>query len=236
MAAHYRSLAVEHLAFKHDERVLAAGLSLATRESPPWTGGRDRRSRLANPQILSRFFALVRDDIEGHLCAFNQRTEARFFDRRDMDEYVLAAAIWRDESITLYCIKPFHSSARHVALRCYSGTRIKYRWSGSIRYRSFGGPTRTRPAAVVHNQSQGRHCRWWRHHRCRRLLLARRDCDRRFERSQKLPADICDLPTCFVPHHKWITEDIEFRGARCQALRSIGPVWPTWYQDTDTAR
>jgi len=35
MAAHYRSLAVEHLAFKHDERVLAAGLSLATRESPP---------------------------------------------------------------------------------------------------------------------------------------------------------------------------------------------------------
>jgi hypothetical protein len=39
-----------------------------------------------------------------------------FLDGRNMDENVLAAAIRRDEAITLLAVKPFHCPTRHVAL------------------------------------------------------------------------------------------------------------------------
>ena len=42
--------------------------------------------------------------------------QAGLLDGRNMDEYVLAAAIWRDEVITLLAVKPLHCTARHVAL------------------------------------------------------------------------------------------------------------------------
>src|SRR6185436_1073056 len=63
------------------------------------------------------FLAAVLDNIEGHLRALRQRTKARPFHRRDMDEYVFtSAAIWLNKPVTLGRIEPLHCSARHVAL------------------------------------------------------------------------------------------------------------------------
>jgi hypothetical protein len=62
------------------------------------------RFRLAapslHPQIFRTFLATVRDNIERDLRALGQRAEARFFDSRNMDEDVLAAAVRRDEAIS----------------------------------------------------------------------------------------------------------------------------------------
>jgi hypothetical protein len=82
---------------------------------------KDRCSRkpladLLHPQIFRRFLAAVRDDIERHLGAIRQTVQAGLLDGRNMDENVLAAAIRRDEAITLLAVKPFHCSTRHVAL------------------------------------------------------------------------------------------------------------------------
>ena len=82
---------------------------------------KDRCSRkpladLLHPQIFRRFLAAVRADIERHLDAIRQAVQAGLLDGRNMDENVLAAAIRRDEAITLLAVKPFHCPTRHVAL------------------------------------------------------------------------------------------------------------------------
>ena len=72
---------------------------------------------LAYPQIFRRFLAAILDNIEGYLRALRQRTKARPFHRRDMDEYVFAStAVWLNKAVTLGRIEPLHCSARHVAL------------------------------------------------------------------------------------------------------------------------
>ena len=72
---------------------------------------------LAQPQIFRRFLTAILDNIEGYLRALGQRTEARPFHRRDMDEYVFAStAVWLNEAVTLGRIEPLYCSARHVAL------------------------------------------------------------------------------------------------------------------------
>jgi hypothetical protein len=69
---------------------------------------------LANPQIFCRLFAPVLDNVECDLRALGQRAEARFFDRRDMDEDVLAAAIGLNEPVPLSRVEPLHCTSRHV--------------------------------------------------------------------------------------------------------------------------
>ena len=89
------------------------------RAAPGRAKDRCSRKPLANllhPQIFRRFLAAVRDDIERHLGAIRQAVQAGLLDGRNMDENVLAAAIRRDEAITLLAVKPFHCPARHVAL------------------------------------------------------------------------------------------------------------------------
>ena len=71
----------------------------------PWRA-KDRCSRkpladLLHPQVFRQFLATVRDDIERHLGAIRQAVQAGFLDGRNMDENALAAAIRRDEAITL---------------------------------------------------------------------------------------------------------------------------------------
>jgi hypothetical protein len=69
-----------------------------------------------HPQIFRRFLALVRDNVERDLGALDQRTEACFLHRRDMDEHVLAATtVRRNEPLTFLAVKPLHSSTRHAA-------------------------------------------------------------------------------------------------------------------------
>ena len=72
---------------------------------------------LAYPQIFCRFLTAILDNIEGYLRALGQRTEARPFHRRDMDEYVFAStAVWLNKPVALGRIEPLHCSARHVVL------------------------------------------------------------------------------------------------------------------------
>jgi hypothetical protein len=74
-----------------------------------------------NPEIFRALFALVRDDVVRDLGAFAQ-VEASLLDRRDMDEHVPpAAAVRRDEPVTLGRIKPLYSPAWHVRLHFQSG-------------------------------------------------------------------------------------------------------------------
>jgi hypothetical protein len=44
-------------------------------------------------QIFRALLASVRDDIEGHFGAFDERAKARFLNSRDMNEYIPAAAV-----------------------------------------------------------------------------------------------------------------------------------------------
>jgi hypothetical protein len=69
---------------------------------------------LANPQIFRRFLATVGDDVKRDLGALDQRAEACLLDGRDMDEYVLAAGVRRDEPITLLPVKQLDRTYRHV--------------------------------------------------------------------------------------------------------------------------
>ena len=78
-----------------------------------------RRAEVAtslHSEIFRRFLAAVRDDIERHLGAIRQAVQAGPLDGRYMDEDVLAAAIRRNETITLLPVKPLHCTARHAAL------------------------------------------------------------------------------------------------------------------------
>src|ERR1019366_1633765 len=68
----------------------------------------------ADAQILRRFLALVRDDIERDLVALSQVAQARFLDRRDMDEHVLPAVVRLNEAVALRCVEPLYCTARHV--------------------------------------------------------------------------------------------------------------------------
>ena len=84
---------------------------------------RDRRRGLASCnlnglQILgSRLAGLaVDDDLECNALAFSQLTQPCTFDRTDMDEHILAAALRLDESVTLLCVEPFDGSVAHGTL------------------------------------------------------------------------------------------------------------------------
>src|ERR1700732_4260296 len=71
----------------------------------------------AQAQILGRCLAepgcyqFVAD--LGTLC---EPSVARSFNRRNMDEHVLALAIRLDEAVALGCVKPLHGSHRHFSI------------------------------------------------------------------------------------------------------------------------
>src|SRR5215831_19659658 len=59
----------------------------------------------ANP---CRFQSLpTLDDIDDHAISFAEAGEPRSFNSRDVDEYVLSAAIASDEAETLFRVEPF---------------------------------------------------------------------------------------------------------------------------------
>ena len=55
----------------------------------------------------------IRLDVEGYALAFRKGAHARRFDRRCMDEHVLAAAFRRDEAKAFVRIEELHCSDRH---------------------------------------------------------------------------------------------------------------------------
>jgi hypothetical protein len=63
------------------------------------------RRRLSGPT--------VGNDVERNLLALIEALHAGAFDRADMHEYVLPAALRLNESIALLAIEPFHCSLHH---------------------------------------------------------------------------------------------------------------------------
>jgi hypothetical protein len=70
-------------------------------------------------EVFSRFFALVGNEFVFDLLTLIEGAEAGAFDRRDMNEHVLAAvAIRLNKPITLGRIEPLHSTGRHHRSSC----------------------------------------------------------------------------------------------------------------------
>jgi hypothetical protein len=59
-----------------------------------------------------RFLAGVADHVVGNFGALGEAVHAGLLDRRDMDEYVLATAVRRDEALAFFAGEPFHCSTR----------------------------------------------------------------------------------------------------------------------------
>jgi len=113
-----RGLRAAHAPLRRPLPHPTAQVEITSLRAPPGRA-KDRCSRkplanLLHPQIFRRFLAAVRDDIERHLGAIRQAVQAGLLDGRNMDENVFAAAIRRDEAITLLAVKPFHCPTRSV--------------------------------------------------------------------------------------------------------------------------
>jgi len=67
-----------------------------------------------NLKILRRCFALIRDFLVLDRLTLIQAAEAGSLDRRDMNEYILAAALRRDKPISLLRIEPLYGALSHV--------------------------------------------------------------------------------------------------------------------------
>jgi hypothetical protein len=69
----------------------------------------------SNRLEIGRFGAAgIRLDVERHFLAFREAPHSSRFNGRDMDEYVLAAALWRDESETLCGVEKLHCTDGHL--------------------------------------------------------------------------------------------------------------------------
>ena len=85
----------------------------------PGAAGRARRAAAKTCDVLRLRPLLPLADLELHALTFVERLEAGTLDRREMDETVLATAVWRDEPVALLCVEPLHCSGRaHRASPC----------------------------------------------------------------------------------------------------------------------
>src|SRR5512140_2393750 len=73
------------------------GASAGCEISPQGLIGRSLDDR----KVARRLLAALGDDVERHLLPFVERAKARFLDRADMNEHVLAAVSRRDEAVSL---------------------------------------------------------------------------------------------------------------------------------------
>ncbi len=73
------------------------------------------RCRLRGAQILSSRLAspAVCNDVEGDLLSLVEATHTGAFDRADMNEDILVAALGLNESEAFLAVKPLHSSLVH---------------------------------------------------------------------------------------------------------------------------
>jgi hypothetical protein len=71
------------------------------------------RMELPHPQIVRGLPAAIVDDVERHLCAFDQAAVASLLDDLDMYEYVVAAIVGHDEAKTPFSVEKLHCSTRH---------------------------------------------------------------------------------------------------------------------------
>src|SRR5260221_12583560 len=75
---------------------------------PPFGLSRSaRRSALRRLEIHRLGAACVRFGVEAYALTFIERPHSSALDRGDMDEYVLAAAVWRDEAKALCGVEKF---------------------------------------------------------------------------------------------------------------------------------
>ena len=67
-------------------------------------------------QIFRRGLAClsISNNVESDLLALIEGTHASAFDRADVHEHILAAAIRLDEAEAFLVIEPLHSSLRHI--------------------------------------------------------------------------------------------------------------------------
>ena len=98
------------------------GQALCSDFRGPGTGshfaGRDRRRGSIDPQVFRACFAAVRDDLIADFLSLVQMREASPFDRRDMDENVLATAIRLNEAIAFCPLNHFTVPIATVANSC----------------------------------------------------------------------------------------------------------------------
>src|SRR5262245_24622867 len=67
-------------------------------------------------EILRRLLAAVADQLVLDHLTFIERAQASALDRGDMDEYVFAAVLRLNESITFRRVEPFHGAGSHLGL------------------------------------------------------------------------------------------------------------------------
>src|SRR4051812_28145415 len=71
-------------------------------------------------QVLSRVLTAIVHEFILNSLALIQSAQAGTFDRRDVDEHILASTLRLNESIALGWIEPFHVPSRHRRLRSSS--------------------------------------------------------------------------------------------------------------------
>ena len=82
-----------------------------TTTAPTWcttTAG----STIERHDVLSLRALLTLSDIKLDLLAFLEFPEPAALDRREVDEAVFAAVVWRYETVTLLCVEPLHNPCR----------------------------------------------------------------------------------------------------------------------------
>src|SRR5215472_13304691 len=95
----------------HECRQWRVASLLRHRSDPPET-----RDRLLNLEIHRRGFPSVLFDLILEVLPFIERAQSSALDRRDVDEYVFAACLRLNKSVTLRRIEPLHGAARHFDL------------------------------------------------------------------------------------------------------------------------
>src|ERR1700722_2007897 len=91
--------------------------------APPCPLGRFLcRLKLAGRHLSA---SLVLLELKAELLALAEGAEARAFDRRDMNENVIAAVVGLDETKALGGVEPLHCTNRHVRCPCCASVRAR---------------------------------------------------------------------------------------------------------------
>ena len=89
----------------------AAPTTTTTTATPTWCTTA-AGSTIERHDVLSLRALLTLSDIKLDLLAFLEFPEPAALDRREVDEAVFAAVVWRYETITLLCVEPLHYPCR----------------------------------------------------------------------------------------------------------------------------
>jgi hypothetical protein len=82
---------------------------LHPRQSHP-AGGEEQADVSSDLEVLGRFLTTVRHNLIFYYLSLIEGAQARAFDSRDVDEYVLAPGLRLDKPIALGRIEPLHSA------------------------------------------------------------------------------------------------------------------------------